>query len=180
MFWGVNIVIAPMRRTCALFLVLSLLLCSGFAENGADAWLRYAPLDATIASQYSQLPTTILVLGNSAPLKSAQAELLRGIQGILGRSLRLTAGVPREATIIWHRGAASQVRRRVHSGFRAAGRCLRASMGTDRRAARRGHHRCHRSGRTVRNVCTATQNCAGREHCKPLRRASSVGTASLG
>lgn len=103
-----------MRRTCAFFGFLFLLLCSGFAENGADAWLRYAPLDPSMAGQYSQLPATIVVLGHSALLKSAQAEMLRGIQGMLGRSLRLTAGDPREAAIVL--GTVEQIHR-LDEGF---------------------------------------------------------------
>ena len=95
--------------TCSLFVVLLLFPCSGFTEDGANAWLRYAPLDPNIAGQYSQLPGTVLVLDNSALLRSARAELQRGIQGMLGRTLRVTAGTPKDAAIVV--GTAEQIRK---------------------------------------------------------------------
>jgi alpha-glucuronidase len=59
------------------------------ADNGEDAWLRYARLDPAIAAQYKSLPTEVVVLGHSPVLMSAQSELIRGIDGMLGRKLRV-------------------------------------------------------------------------------------------
>ena len=42
----VGTVVMAMRRICVLLAVLLLVFGTGFAENGADAWLRYAPLDS--------------------------------------------------------------------------------------------------------------------------------------
>src|ERR1035438_5774516 len=59
-----------------LFLIATLLVPL-HAESGADAWLRYAPLD-----------------------ESTQPELLRGIRGMLGRTLRVQSGMPKESAIV--------------------------------------------------------------------------------
>jgi alpha-glucuronidase len=95
-----NIVPLIMRCTNLLFVVFFLLTRSAFAENGADAWLRYARLDPGVAGQYASLPATLVTLDNSAVLKSAQTELRRGIRGMLGRTLRIEAGAPTETAIV--------------------------------------------------------------------------------
>ena len=83
-----------------------LLLCSCFAvpgitaETGVDAWLRYARLDAGSAAQYNSLPMATLLLGDSPVLTTAQAELLRGMKGMLGRTLRVASGAPDENAIL--------------------------------------------------------------------------------
>ena len=91
---------AVMRRAGRLFIIFILLACSGSAETGADAWLRYARLDAVVASQYSSLPATLLTLGDSSVMKSAQTELLLGIEGLLGRTLRVEAQAPTKPVIV--------------------------------------------------------------------------------
>ena len=57
------------------------------AETGADAWLRYAALDKSAAQKYSALPANVVVLGDSPVLGSAKAELIRGMRGMLARTL---------------------------------------------------------------------------------------------
>jgi alpha-glucuronidase len=57
------------------------------AETGAEAWLRYAPLDAKTQKTYEHLPSKVVILGDSLVLKSAQQELVRGFGGMTGRSL---------------------------------------------------------------------------------------------
>jgi alpha-glucuronidase len=64
------------------------------AESGRDAWLRYRPLDNV------QVPPALVVRGNSAVLTSAQQELIRGIRGMFGRTLRIEATVPSEGAIV--------------------------------------------------------------------------------
>lgn len=59
------------------------------AETGYDAWLRYAPLDPAVAQQYRTLPANVIKTGGSAILDNAQAELIRGVRGMLGRTLRV-------------------------------------------------------------------------------------------
>src|SRR4051812_20206181 len=67
------------------------------AESGYDAWLRYAALDDIAARQYrAAIPGTITAFNEP----SAQQELIRGIRGMLGRTLRVEPRVGTEAAII--------------------------------------------------------------------------------
>jgi alpha-glucuronidase len=52
------------------------------------AWLRYAPLDSTTAKTYDGLPSGSVVLGKSPVLATAQQELTRGLEKLLGRTLK--------------------------------------------------------------------------------------------
>jgi alpha-glucuronidase len=70
------------------------------AEIGAAAWLRYAPLEKQAAQKYSALPAVVVVAGDSPVLDSAKAELIRGIRGMLGRTLRDDKSLPEESSII--------------------------------------------------------------------------------
>jgi alpha-glucuronidase len=94
-----------MHRFLHITISAALLLCgfgatSARAETGADAWLRYAPLEKLAAGMYSDLPATVVVLGNSPVLNSAKSELLRGVRGMLGRSLREVGSLPQERAIV--------------------------------------------------------------------------------
>jgi alpha-glucuronidase len=71
------------------------------AETGYDAWLRYAHIDDKPArEQYAELPATVVALGKSPVVKSAQEELIRGLRGLLGRTLRAQAGLPKKESAI--------------------------------------------------------------------------------
>jgi alpha-glucuronidase len=70
------------------------------AETGMGAWLRYARLDAPAAAGYRALPAVTVVLGDSAVLTTAQKELVRGVEGMLGRTLRMSSGSPTESAIV--------------------------------------------------------------------------------
>jgi alpha-glucuronidase len=70
------------------------------AETGAEAWLRYAPLDEQAARQYAALPAAVVLFGDSPVLRSAQDELVRGVRGMLGRTLREEKQLPREKAIL--------------------------------------------------------------------------------
>jgi alpha-glucuronidase len=65
------------------------------AESGRDAWLRYAPV-ATPPS----LPAVTVALGSSTVIASGQQELLRGVRGMTGRTLRIATAVPQEPAIV--------------------------------------------------------------------------------
>jgi alpha-glucuronidase len=73
---------------------------SARAETGADAWLRYAPLEKLVAQMYLDLPVTVVVLGDSPVLNSAKTELLRGVRGMLGRNLREVRSLSQERAIV--------------------------------------------------------------------------------
>jgi alpha-glucuronidase len=70
------------------------------ADDGSAAWLRYAPLAATARAQYAALPATTAVLGSDPVLSTAQTELIRGVRGLLGRTLRAEQGAPTENAIL--------------------------------------------------------------------------------
>jgi len=93
-----------MRRFLHITICVALLCGLGArcvrAETGADAWLRYAPLDTSVAQKFSALPESVVVLGDSPVLDSAKAELIRGMRGMLARTLREEKGFPRESTIV--------------------------------------------------------------------------------
>jgi len=70
------------------------------AETGYAAWLRYAPIDAAVRERYDTLPANVVALGDSIVIKTAQAELIRGVRGMLGRTLRAEATLPKESAIV--------------------------------------------------------------------------------
>ena len=83
-----------------IFLIANLLVAL-HAESGADAWLRHAPLDEASARQYrTALPAAVTSYTSSPVVQSAQRELLRGIRGMLGRTLRVHSSLPAESAIV--------------------------------------------------------------------------------
>lgn len=71
------------------------------AETGYDAWLRYAPIDdPAVRREYAQLPNIVVQLGDAEVLQSAQQELTRGIQGMLGKPLRPESSLPDAEAIV--------------------------------------------------------------------------------
>jgi len=92
-------------KRIALFTILASFIAGYFpsaqlhAETGAEAWLRYARLDMHTADQYDTLPSIVVVLGDSVILNSSRQELIRGISGTLGKTLRLENQLPQEPAI---------------------------------------------------------------------------------
>ena len=81
-------------------LLLSALLSPLHAETGADAWLRYAALDSAAARAYGSLPATVVTLTATPVAQSAQREVVRGIRGMLGHTLRIETALPKENAIV--------------------------------------------------------------------------------
>ncbi len=80
-----------------------------YAESGADAWLRYTGLSDVAVRQYrAVLPPVVVLYGNSPVLGSAQKELIRGVRGLLGRTLRIEARAGRENALLL--GTAAELR----------------------------------------------------------------------
>ena len=52
-------------------------------ETGQDAWLRYAPMGAIERAKYEALPATVVALGDSIVLATAEDEMVRGVTGML-------------------------------------------------------------------------------------------------
>ncbi|MCG6922496.1 MAG: glucosiduronase [Acidobacteria bacterium] len=89
-------------RRLGLFLVSVCLFASAVrGETGYDAWLRYEPADAAACRQYREtLPPVITSLGDGEMITSAREELIRGIRGMLGVTLRVEARIPAESAIV--------------------------------------------------------------------------------
>lgn len=90
---------SPVSAVVLVFLLL-LTGVNALAETGEAAWLRYARLDPQVAKQYDGLPATTTVVGSSPLLTTAQSELVRGVRGMLGRTLRIVSGSPSESAIV--------------------------------------------------------------------------------
>jgi alpha-glucuronidase len=71
------------------------------AETGYDAWLRYAALQgAALDRARAEVPAVVTRLDDSPAAVSAQSELIRGLRGMLGRTLRAEPGIPQESAIV--------------------------------------------------------------------------------
>jgi len=70
------------------------------ADNGHAAWLRYAQLTPADRAKYDDLPAAAVMLGDSELLRTSRAELIRGVRGMLGRTLRAQQGQPTEKSIV--------------------------------------------------------------------------------
>jgi alpha-glucuronidase len=92
--------------------VFACVLCTAattHAETGQEAWLRYARLQPAAVARYHALPATVLSLNRTIVLDTAQAEIVRGVKGMLGKTLRIASGAPTESAIVI--GATRQLRR---------------------------------------------------------------------
>ena len=70
------------------------------AENGNDAWLRYAPItDPTVRATYEAVPDVVVAIGESEVIHTAREELVRGLRSMLGREVR-SANPPVSTSII--------------------------------------------------------------------------------
>ena len=90
-------------QSAASRLIGTVLLSSVFlhAETGYDAWLRYSRLEGqALTDLYSRLPATVVALDIAPALVSAQGELIRGMRGLLGRTLRAGAAPVQEDMIL--------------------------------------------------------------------------------
>ena len=71
------------------------------AESGYNAWLRYPRVDEKMADErYADFPATIVALGDSERIAAARDELVRGVRGMLGHTLRIEAKLPNESVIL--------------------------------------------------------------------------------
>src|SRR5262245_50130359 len=123
-----------MRPIPRLLAICALWLCAWApaslrAETGAEAWLRYAPLERATAKQYVTLPAVVVVLGDSQVLRSGESELARGVRGMLGRTLREEKNWSREPAIVMGTFAALRefgIRGSLGAALREDGFALRA------------------------------------------------------
>jgi alpha-glucuronidase len=91
-----------MRRSVLIVLLLVIALpISAAAEDGYNAWLRYASIDdQAVRARYDKLPACVVTLGASVVMQASQQELIRGVRGMLGRTLRIQPAPRDEGAII--------------------------------------------------------------------------------
>lgn len=70
------------------------------SEAGQEAWLRYAPLKNAARAKYASLPAAVAAIGDSAIMNNAREEIIRGVRGMTGRTLRAEKELPKEPAII--------------------------------------------------------------------------------
>jgi alpha-glucuronidase len=86
-----------LHRRLALLLAVLAVIATLRAEDGSQGWLRYAsPLRNGIPAGYAAMPSALVNLDAASTSASAQREMLRGVRGMLGRTLRV------EAQISWN------------------------------------------------------------------------------
>jgi hypothetical protein len=73
--------------------------CRALGATGLAGKVK-ARLDENASRTYQNFPASAVVLEDTALLHSAQEELLRGIRGMLARSLRIEPNLPRNAAIV--------------------------------------------------------------------------------
>ena len=100
-----------MRRVAVFAIAAAIQSAPSHAEDGSAAWLRYAPIPH--AARYANVPSHIIVAGESASEKAAGAELQRGLSSMLGRPFTVDAAVhsinnARDAIVV---GASAELRR---------------------------------------------------------------------
>jgi alpha-glucuronidase len=81
----------------AVTLGVLLVLCRPLlqAEDGADGWLRYAPIENEQAlHQYSKLPDHIVALDTSPVVHSAEAEMTHGLHSMIAKTLEVETRLP--------------------------------------------------------------------------------------
>ena len=87
-----------LRKIC---LVAGFVTASLYAETGINAWLRYDALSEAAARPYrTAMPAVVTRYGSSPVLDTAERELIRGVRGMLGRTLRVEDHAPAEAAIL--------------------------------------------------------------------------------
>ena len=85
------------------FTLVGLMAACAHAETGREAWLRYAPIEGA-----GNVPAMAVALDASPVVQNAQREIVRGFQGMLGRTLREASAIPAEDAIVL--GTESEVR----------------------------------------------------------------------
>ncbi|MEO6733401.1 MAG: alpha-glucuronidase family glycosyl hydrolase [Ferruginibacter sp.] len=96
----------------ALFIFFSCFY-SASAEDGYQCWLRYKQLDNQYRLPYLKNITAIGVNGNSASLFAAKDELVKGLTGLLGNNIPVSAEVKKDGTVLI--GNAANLKE--HTGF---------------------------------------------------------------
>lgn len=85
---------------CQLFVALYLAVPL-YAESGDPAWLRYDRIDPKLVGErFAAFPAVVVVPRDSEIITSAQDELVRGVRGMLERTLRIEREACQENSIL--------------------------------------------------------------------------------
>ncbi len=87
---------------CSQVAIIGLAICcAAHAETGRSAWLRYAPLNASVARQYvNVVPAAVTTLGAGDLESSSREEVIQGIRGMLGKELRIEKAPTKDGAIL--------------------------------------------------------------------------------
>ena len=114
-----------MKKNFLLFVFL-MLSSAIVAEDGYRLWLRYDIIDnASLLQQYRNLVTSVQVNGSSQTIHIAKAELIRGIEGLLGKKITnipsatrgIVAGPPATSSFVKSFFSASELVSIGNEGF---------------------------------------------------------------
>ena len=116
---------ARLSRRCWL---AAILLCLGVlvlppahAEDGYDLWLRYRPLPNAQAQVYRAQLQTLVAPQSTQLQRSARAELLRGLEGLLGQAPTLATQAQGSGTLVIGTPASSALIARLRLPLRELG-----------------------------------------------------------
>jgi len=84
----------------ALLAVAALLARPALAEDGYELWLRYRPLPAAQATSYRAHATQLVLDAGTPTRAAARAELLRGLDGLLGQATGEAKQATRDGAIV--------------------------------------------------------------------------------
>ena len=114
-----------MKKNFLLFVFL-MLSSAIIAEDGYRLWLRYDKIDnASLLHQYRNLVTSVQVNGSSQTIHIAKAELIRGLEGLLGKKITsissasrsIVAGTPATSSFVKSIFSASDLDSIGNEGF---------------------------------------------------------------
>ncbi len=78
------------------------------AEDGYDLWLRYHPVEKEWLGRYRADATTLVTAGSSPTIRAARDELARGLQGLLGRAVKVDDTIRSNGAILFGTSANSR------------------------------------------------------------------------
>jgi alpha-glucuronidase len=98
-FWRMRVDGRTMMR---VMVTQALLLSPMFGETGHEGWLRYRYMeDGAVRGLYDTLPAVVVTAAeNSLQIRTARDELVLGVRGMLGRTLREETVPSKEAAIV--------------------------------------------------------------------------------
>jgi alpha-glucuronidase len=85
---------------CAVVFCLGCTSAKAAAQTEADAWLHFAQLDLQTANHYNDLPSKVVVIGDSMVLKTAKQELTSDVARLLGRNLTSSNAIDGNAILL--------------------------------------------------------------------------------